>query len=275
VKDGILNDPSRCRFDPATLLCKGEDLRNCLTAPQVASLRKFYQGGRDSHGAAIFPGLAPGAEEGRGGWVPWLIGNGPGGASSAIYVENYFRYMVFEDPVWNPLTARVETALQTADEKTARALNAINPDLHALQARGGKLILYHGWNDAAISPTNSIDYYNSVRKTMGAQQAGTFVRLYMVPGMQHCIGGPGATAFGQFGTTTAKGPEHGMYDALEQWVEKGAAPGVIVATKYVDDNPSKPAQMTRPLCPYPEVARYKGTGDTNDSDNFACEAAGH
>jgi feruloyl esterase len=274
VKDGVVNDPPRCRFDPAVLLCKGEGSRQCLTAPQVASLRKFYEGGRDSRGAALFPGLAPGAEEGRGGWTPWLIGNGPGGSSSAVYIENYFRYMVFDDPVWNPLTARVDTAIQTADEKTGKALNAVNPDLHAFQGRGGKLIIYHGWNDPAISPQNSIDYYNTVRKKMGEEQAAGFVRLYMVPGMQHCIGGPGATSFGQFGTTTAKGPEHGMYDALEQWVEKGTAPGTIVATKYVEDNQSKGPQMTRPLCPYPAVARYKGSGDTNDSDNFTCEAAG-
>jgi feruloyl esterase len=93
----------------------------------------------------------------------------------------------------------------------------------------------------------------------------------MVPGMQHCIGGPGPTSFGQFGTTTAKGPEHGIYDALEQWVEKGVAPDAIVATKYVDDNPSKPARMTRPLCPYPQVSAYKGSGDSNDESNFTCK----
>ena len=270
VKDGIVNDPSRCHFDPSTLLCKDVETRACLTAPQIASLKKLYAGGLNSRGSAIFPGYAPGAEDGRGGWVPWLIGNGPGGSSSSVYVENYFRYMVFEDPAWNPLTARVDTAMQSADEKTARALNAVETDLHGFQARGGKLILYHGWSDPAIAPSNTIHYYNGVVHAMGAEAAERFVRLYMVPGMQHCIGGPGPSSFGQLGTTTAKGPEHGIYDALEEWVEEGKAPDAIVATKYVEDNSAKGVSMTRPLCPYPQVAVYKGTGDTNDSANFEC-----
>jgi feruloyl esterase len=273
VKDGIINDPRQCHFDPDSLLCKDRDSRTCLTAPQVASLKKLYAGGKNSHGAATFPGYAPGAEDGRGGWVPWLIGNGPGGSSSSVYMENYFRYMVFDDPTWNPLTANVDTALQTADEKTARALNATETNLHPFQARGGKLILYHGWNDPAIAPANTINYYNGVVHAMGRESAQSFVRLYMVPGMQHCFGGPGPSSFGQLGTTTAKGLEHGIYDALEQWVEKGAAPGTLVATKYVEDNPAKGPKMTRPLCPFPKIAVYKGAGDTNDDANFECRNA--
>ena len=272
VKDSIVNDPSHCRFDPSVLLCKAEETRSCLTAPQVASLRKLYSGGQDSHGRQVFPGYAPGAEDGRSGWIPWLIGNGPGGSSSSVYMANYFRYMVFDDPAWNPLTASVDTAERAADEKTSRALNATDPDLRPFQARGGKLILYHGWNDPAISPLNTINYYKSVLAAMGEQNAARFTRLYMVPGMQHCYGGPGPTSFGQLGTTTAKGPEHGIYDELEQWVEKGAAPGPVITTKYVEDNSAKGVQMTRPLCPYPQIARYKGDGDTNDSSNFECAA---
>jgi hypothetical protein len=270
VKDGIINDPSRCRFDPAALLCKERDSRACLTAPQVASLKKLYAGGQNSHGASVFPGFMPGAEDGRGGWVPWLIGNGPGSASGPIYAENYFRYMVFEDPTWNPLTAEVDAALQTAEEKTGRALNATDTDLRAFANRGGKLILYHGWNDPAIPPFNSINYYNGVAQAMGRSDADAFVRLYMVPGMQHCAGGPGPSSFGQLGLITAKGPEHGIFDALEQWVEKGETPKAIVATKYVDDDSAKGVKMTRPLCPYPQVAVYKGAGDTNDYLNFEC-----
>jgi Tannase and feruloyl esterase len=273
VKDGIVNDPARCRFDPSALLCKDVDSRDCLTAPQVASLKKLYAGGRNSHADLIFPGYAPGAEDGRNGWIPWIIGDGPGGSSSSVYIENYFRYMVFEDPTWNLLTANVNTAVRAADKKTARALNATETDLHNFQARGGKLILYHGWSDPAISPFNTINYYNGVVQTMGVENAGSFVRLYMVPGMQHCIGGKGPDSFGQLGTTTAKGPEHGVYDALEQWVESGTAPEAIVATKYVDDNSAKGVRMTRPLCPYPQTAVYKGTGDSNDSANFECKSA--
>jgi len=165
----------------------------------------------------------------------------------------------------------VDTAIQTADEKTARALNATETDLHAFQSRGGKLILYHGWNDPAISPANSINYYNGVLHAMGAPAAQSFVRLYMVPGLQHCVGGPGPNSFGQLGTTTAKGPEHGIYDALEQWVEEGAAPDAIVATKYADDSVAKGVRMTRPLCPYPQIATYKGTGDSSEYTTWDCK----
>jgi len=270
VKDGIVNDPTKCHFDPSVLLCKGPDSRSCLTAPQVEALKKLYAGGRTSHGVSIFPGVMPGGETGPGGWSLWMTGQAPGASLGAGFLENYFRYMVFEDPAWNPLTANIDNAEQTADEKTAHALNATDPDLRKFQARGGKLILYHGWNDPAISPLNTINYYNSVLAAMGAAEAAKFVRLYMVPGMQHCIGGPGPSFFGQLGTTTAKGPEQGVYTALEDWVEKSDAPREIIATKYFDGDPGKGAQMTRPLCAYPEIAKYKGSGDTNDYTNFVC-----
>jgi hypothetical protein len=270
VKDGVINDPPHCHFDPAVLLCKGRETRACLTAPQIAALKKIYQGAKDSHGRQIFPGLMPGAEEGQGGWGPWVVGQSPGQSLMPAFAENYFRYMVFEDPAWTSFGANIAAAIQTADEKTGHALNAIDPDLSRFAARGGKLILYHGWNDPAISPLNTIDYYRSVSKTMGAEKTAAFVRLYMVPGMQHCIGGPGATYFGQLGSTTAKGAEHGLYTALEEWVEKDRPPSGVVATKFTSDNASKPAQMTRPLCAYPEIPKYKGTGDTNDDANFTC-----
>jgi feruloyl esterase len=272
VKDGIVSDPLRCHFDPSVLLCKGEDSRDCLTAPQVSTLKKLYAGAQDSHGKQIFPGYAPGAEDGPNGWAAWITGSGPGKASGPVYAENYFRYMVFQDPAWNMLSANVDAAEAAADEKTAAILNSTDPDLGRFKNRGGKLILYHGWNDPAIPPLNSVNYYNAVVAKMGAKEADSFVRLYMVPGMQHCFPGPGPNSFGQFGRTTAKGKPYGVYDALEEWVEKGVTPGDIFATKYVDDDPSKGVQMTRPLCPYPELAKYKGAGDTNDAANFTCQA---
>ncbi len=269
VKDGFLNNPPACHFDPAVLLCHGADSLSCLTAPQVASLKKLYSGGRDSHGRSIFPGFAPGDESP--GWGTWILGAGPGGGAGADYLQNYFRYMVFQDPAWNPLTADVDKAVQAADERTAHALNATAADLSAFHARGGKLIVYHGWNDPAISPLNSVNYYNSVVKQMGAQTTDSFMRLYMVPGMEHCAGGPGPSSFGQLGLTTAKAPEYGIYTALEQWVEKGIAPTEIIATKY--EGAARSVKMTRPLCAYPQIAKYKGTGDANDSANFVCSSA--
>jgi Tannase and feruloyl esterase len=270
VKDGILNDPVHCRFDPAVLLCKDADSRSCLSAPQVSLLKKLYAGAKDSNGAQIFPGYLPGAEDGEGGWSTWILGEGPGLSAGAGFTNNYFRYVVFGDPAWNVVTADVDEALRAADQKTADALNATDPNLRRFQTRGGKLILYHGWNDPAIPALNTVNYYNNVVAAMGAQTAEGFVRLYMAPGMQHCIGGPGPSFLGQLGTTTAKGPEHGIFTALEGWVEKGTAPGELVATKYRDNDRRKPPEMTRPLCPYPQIAKYKGTGDTNDSASFVC-----
>jgi feruloyl esterase len=272
VRDGIISDPLRCHFDPSVLLCKGKDSRDCLTAPQLSTLKKLYAGAEDSHGKQIFPGFMPGAEDGPNGWAPWITGSAPGKGSGPVYAENYFRYMVFQDPAWNLLSANVDVAEAAADEKTRAILNATDPDLSRFKDRGGKLILYHGWNDPAISPLNTIDYYSAVVAKMGAKNADSFVRLYMVPGMQHCFPGPGPNSFGQTGHPTAKGMAYGVFDAVEAWVEKGTAPGDVIATKYVDDDISKGVQMTRPLCPYPQIAKYKGTGDTNDAANFVCRA---
>jgi hypothetical protein len=264
VKDGFLSDPAKCHFDPSVLLCKEQDSIDCLTKAQVHSLEAFYGGGKDGQGKSFFPGYVMGDETG---WSDWVLGNGPGASSGVQYVQNYFRYMVTDDPKWNILTADVGSSLQEAVKKTAAELDSTNPNLSGLHKRGGKLILYHGWDDPAISPWNTIAYYQSVQKTMGEADASKFVRLYMVPGMEHCVGGPGPSAFGQLGIATTSGPKYGAFDALVDWVEKDTSPDTVIATKYGPDNK---AIMTRPLCPYPEVAKYKGTGDTNDATNFAC-----
>ncbi|MBV9405110.1 MAG: tannase/feruloyl esterase family alpha/beta hydrolase [Acidobacteriaceae bacterium] len=268
AKDGIISEPERCHFNPDVLLCRGVETRNCLTAPQIASLKAIYRGGETGRGEEMFPGLMPGGEDIA--WAEWVTGAAPGAGTG--YVANYFRYMVFDDPVWNPLTANVVTAERTADQKTAHALNATDPNLHAFEARGGKLILYHGWDDPAISPLNTMNYYKNVLHTMGEQDARAFVVLYVVPGMEHCLRGPGPNSFGQLGTTTAQGPEHGIYDALEHWVEGGTAPDAIVATKYMGDDRSKGVRMTRPLCPYPHIAKYAGNGDVNDASHWTCRS---
>lgn len=264
VKDGILNDPPGCKFDPNVLLCRGPESRTCLTAPRVASLKKIYAGARNSKGEVLFPGLTPGGEDGPGAWAAWVTGTGPGAGPG--YVENFLRYMVFQDPSWNLWKANVDDTLRAADERTASILNATDPDLRRFQSRGGKLIMYHGWNDPAISPLSSVNYYESVVSKMGADTARQFVRLYMAPGVQHCVGGAGPSSFGQLGTTTAKGSKYGLSDALEVWVEKSTAPGDITATKYN----SGAVQMTRPLCAYPQVPKYNGTGDTNEAGSFVC-----
>jgi feruloyl esterase len=259
VKDGVINDPRDCRFDPAVLLCKGPESRSCLTAPQVEFLKSLYTG------ASGFPGLLPGGEAGSGGWGEWVLGHGLGDGLGFAFLQNYFRYVVYGDPEWNPFRADPDEALHMADDKTAQMLNATDPDLTQFRAHGGKLILYHGWNDPAIPALSTVRYYESVVSKMGQENTASFVRLYMVPGMQHCIGGPGATFIGQLGTPTENG---GVYGALEKWVEAGTAPGQLVATKYAG-RPSK-VVMTRPLCVYPKVAKYKGSGDSTNAANFIC-----
>jgi feruloyl esterase len=270
VKDGIVNDPSRCHFDPAVLLCKGEETLDCLTQPQIAALSSLYTGQRDRSGKVAFPGFTAGDEMG---WREWVIGQDPTSASGLHYVENYFRYIVTGDPKWSALTADPEASLRQSREKEAADLDATDPDLGKFSSRGGKLILYHGWNDQAISPWNTIDYFKSVRNKMGEAGTGSFLRLYMAPGVEHCAGGPGPSFFGQFGTQTAKGATYGLFDSLVNWVEKGSPDDNITATKYgPDENGVPKVVMTRPLCPYPRVVKYSGSGDTNDAANFTCTA---
>jgi feruloyl esterase len=267
VKDGIINDPTRCHFDPSVLLCKGPESITCLTQPQIHSLKTLYTGAKDSRGNLVFPGFMPGSEDG---WGQWVIGFAPGGSFMSAYVENYFRYMVFDDPHWNVLTASIDDSLQHARKKTAEPLNANNSDLKPFQSRGGKLILYHGWNDQAISPLSTIHYYQNVQKTMGSSVTSQFIRLYMVPGMQHCGGGPGPNTFGQFGPAKDHDSTKNIYFALENWVEGNQVPAQITAAKYAGDSPAGKVVMTRPLCPYPEIAKYKGSGNTSDASSFVC-----
>ena len=270
LKDGIINDPSQCRFDPDVLLCKGEETLDCLTPRQIETLKSLYTGLVDRGGKTIFPGFAVGGETG---WDEWVIGQDPTGASGIRYVENYFRYMVTGDPRWNALTADPAKSLRQSQEKMAPDLDSTNPDLDKFASRGGKLILYHGWNDQAISPWNTIDYYRTVQKKMSAAKTDSFLRLYMAPGVEHCVGGPGPGSFGQFGLETAKGPKYGLFDSLMDWVEKGSPDEDITATKYSPgENGKMKVVMTRPLCAYPKVVKYKGAGDMNDAANFTCTA---
>jgi len=269
VRDGILNDPRQCHFDPATIQCKGEDSDKCLTAVQVTTLNKLYRGTPDSKGQIVFPGYVPGAEDGQGGWGLWITGQAPGRSAMAFFGRGFFSDFVYAKPDWDFKGFQVDAELKAATEKTAQALNATDPNLSAFQARGGKLILYHGWNDPAITALNTINYYGSVIKKMGEKNVDSFVRLYLAPGVQHCLGGPGPSSFGQVVEPGVTDPQRSMDLSLEQWVEKGTAPTTIIASKFEGQDRIH-AVMTRPLCPYPQSAKYKGTGDTNDAANFTC-----
>ena len=247
IRDGLIEDPTRCRFDPKVLECNGSDGPSCLTAPQVDAARKLYASAANIEAQqATFPGMMPGSELGWdpiNGLQPFAIG------------ESHFRYLVFKNAAWDFRSFSFDRD-STAAEEASRLITATGPNLKPFFDRGGKLIQYHGWNDQQISPTASIAYYKSVGEKLGGQAkiSGSY-RLFMAPGMMHCGGGPGPNEF------------NGMA-ALERWRESGIAPDQITAS-HVENNR---VIMTRPLCPYPQVAKYKGTGSTNDTANFSCIA---
>lgn len=270
VQDGVIDDPTKCHFDPAALACQGPDSDTCLTAAQVTALKKIYAGPKNSKGEQIFPGYQPGGETGLGGWAPWITGFTAGKSTQLAFGNGLFADMIFQDPSWDYRKMNFDRDMKIADDKAARILNATDPNLKAFKDRGGKLLLYHGWSDAAIPPTNTIQYYESVVAKLGRKQSGEFVELFMVPGMQHCGGGPGPNDFGAQSPAESD-PAHSMIKSLEQWVEQGAAPAKIIATKYkTDGNPASGVARTRPLCPYPMVAKYSGSGSTDDAANFSC-----
>ncbi len=248
LRDGVLEDPTRCDFDPAKLLCSGPDSPTCLTAPQVETARAIYS-------AVVNPktkkSVVPGFE--RGSELGWATMAGPKPFTIGV---DLFRYVVFQDPSWDFKTFNLESGLARMEKAENGLLNAMNPDLSAFQARGGKLIQYHGWNDPQIAPSTSVEYYKSVLEKMGgAARVEDFYRLFMVAGMAHCRGGEGASNFD-------------MLRALEQWVEGGKAPGHIEASRVRNGVTDR----TRPLCPYPQVAKYNGSGSTDDALNFTCKA---
>lgn len=263
VTDGVLEDPRRCRFDPATLQCPvNQNGAACLTPSQVAAARRVYGGLKDpTTGAQLYPGLVPGSE-------PFWPHRNP--ANPFPIPLSHYKWLVFADPNWDWRTFDFADpsdyqAFLKAEAAFAPLLNATNPDLAQFRARGGKLLQYHGWNDQLIAPQNSIDYYESVIAFAGRNgkdraaalaEVQGFYRLFMAPGMAHCSGGTGPNAFD-------------MQAALEAWVERGVAPDQIVATHAINGI----VDRSRPLCAYPKVAYYKGTGDTNDAENFVCGEA--
>lgn len=282
VTDGLMEDPRVCRFNPSLLTCQGADGPDCLTAPQVAALKKIYEGPKNPRtGKQIYPGYSPGTEAAPGSWTGWIVMAAADKAIQFYFGNSFFGQAVFEDPKWDFRTLNFDSDVELADRKAGIHLNSANPDLRSFRAHGGKMITYHGWGDAAIAPLSSIEYYESVRaflarypdaRNSGSPAVEDFYRLFMVPGMGHCGSGYGPNSFGNVGKPAALDPEHDVLTALQRWVEEGVAPERLIGTGKVVGDPSK--MLTRPLCPYPQVAQYKGTGDPNDAASFSCAEPG-
>ncbi len=267
--DGLVSDPMRCHFDPAKLQCKGGDSSSCLTSAQVDAVRKIYSGPMNPRtGKNIYPGFYPGAEMG---WAPGTVINRT--KTSGVSSNDFWSYALFHKPDWQFRTLDFDHDVQTLDEKFAPLMNATDPNLEEFRKLGHKLIYYHGAADPLIPAQNGVNYYETVVAAQkGLERTQEFYRAFLVPGLYHCAGGPGPIAFG-----TSEPPPPSQVDAdhdamrsLERWVEQGGAPAKIVGTKYVDNNPAKGVAFQRPLCPYPQVAKYKGSGDMNDAANFTC-----
>ena len=243
VKDGVLEDPTRCSFDPGTVACKSGDGPGCLTSAQVEAARQIYTGAKNSRGERVFSGLYPGSELG------WTAS---AGAQPVGYALDVYRYVVMRDPKWDPMTLNYDGDIAKAD-KVVGQLTAIDPDLTRLLSHG-KLLMYAGWSDPGIPPGYLPEYYKNVLAKTKVKNIKNATRLFMIPGMGHCGGGDGTSTFD-------------MLAALDQWVEKGKAPDLIPASRVKDGVTDR----TRPLCPYPQAATYKGSGSIDDAANFACK----
>jgi feruloyl esterase len=247
LKDGLISEPVKCQFDPGVIACKGADGPNCLTMPQVVAARAIYA-------PVIHPrtkqevstGLEPGSE------LHWdsVAVDRP----HSMY-NDLLRFIVFRDPNWDYRTLDVAKHLDLARKADNGVLLADSTSLKPFIDRGGKLLLIGGWNDHTLAPGSFVDYYDAVVKAVGPEKARSAVRLFMVPGMAHCAGGVGPD-------------RNDAVTAVIDWVEKGKAPDQLIASKVNNGQ----VVRTRPLCPYPQVARYKGQGSVDDAANFSCVA---
>jgi len=270
LADGLINDPSKCHFDPKQLQCKGSETSGCLTAAQVGAVEKMYTGPVNPRtGKKLYAGMYPGGEVGwgkPGGQVSINHEDKSGGSS-----DTFFAYALFQNPNWKYRTFDFDRDIQTADEKLGPITNATDPNLEEFRRMGHKLIYYHGTSDPLIPAQNGVNYYESVvsaEKSLNRTQE--FFRMFLVPGMYHCANGPGATGFGGNTPASQKDADHDLINAMERWVEAGTGPQKIIATKYVENTPAKGIAMQRPLCAYPMAARYSGAGDPNDAGSFTC-----
>jgi feruloyl esterase len=267
LEDGLIDDPRQCDFDvarDAPLCAAGSDSDSCLSTAQAEAIQKVYDGPRNSAGVQIFPGFEPGSEQ---------VVTGPNGTSASSWLGlivpatadavpadlglalGTMRYLVplTPQPEWNYSEFNFDTDIENLD-RWSRLADAKDTDLSAFRASGGKLLMTYGWADTILQPMMGVNYYEAAAAANGAD-SDDFMRLFMLPGMTHCAGGLGPDT-------------HDPVTAVIDWVETGKAPELIVAKKIVNGAVTR----SRPLCPYPQVARHSGNGSIDDAANFRCEA---
>jgi hypothetical protein len=247
VKDGIISAPDRCRFDAATLQCKGSDQNDCLTAPQVAAVRAIYEGPRNPRtGTQIYPGFSPGSES--------MFPIQTTGPEPFAVSTTYMKSLVFKDANWDFNSFDYDKDVTRAMQVGSAAVDVPPNGLGSFFAGGGKLLLSHGWADGLIPSLSTVNFYSELSARLGPEKTAESARLFMIPGMGHCAGGAGPFVFDAIST-------------LDKWVESGHAPDRIVVS-----NPPGALARTRPLCPWPQEATYSGQGSTDEEKNFTCAA---
>ena len=267
VRDGYLADPQRCAISRSDLVCDGPG-PHCLTPKQFETLEMLHAGPRIGSDKPLFRGYAMGSESA---WDGMHFDAKQADAGDFLFANGVFRDFVHGDPAWDFHNFDPVRDSRLAQEKLAPVINATNPDLRRFIAHGGKLILYHGWSDEAFPAASTIDYYESVVKSVGEAEAQGSVRLFMAPGMGHCRFGPGPNYFGQPLTKGRTDPERSIGALLRRWAEGGVSPERIVAFKLSDDDdPNSKVIRTRPLCAWPKIAKYRGAGDADSESGFEC-----
>jgi len=268
VVDGLIQDPRKCNFDPTTIECANDNVTGCLNADQVTALHKIWSGAKSSNGQQLYPGYMQSDPAGADGWEAWITGftaptlgvAEPWGTSiyplQFVFQDQYMKFSVFSNPAYDSLDFSFNNAKGNVSKLVANVArwgsNGLNPNLWPLVHHGHKLLMYHGWSDPALTPLVSVQYYLSVNAAIGNNLTRTrqTARLFMVPGMHHCAGGPGPNTFDPL-------------TPLMGWVEGGVAPDGIIAT-----NPD--TSRTMPLCAYPETAHYDGTGPVDVASSWTC-----
>lgn len=274
LRDGLISNPLACRFDLASVTCKPNDTATalCLTAAQARTARLIYQGPRNSvTGASIYPGFVYGSESDPSNPKPLTYGwSAIQGPLAQMFAIPLLRTMVYRDLTWDWRSFDWDKGVAEVDRKVGADITALSPDLRAFRAHGGKLLIYQGWGDQFNAQTLPVDYRRQVIEGLGAKdytgrathQVDGFLRVFMAPGMAHCLGGPGFSRFDAL-------------SAVRTWVETGEAPDRILAhrSQAVGPAPALSEQDTRPICAYPKFARYMGHGSATDPASFKCVAS--